>query len=111
MVKNNNGHWPAQLNNADSVRASVKFDQILVSITGTSNADANSVYAQKVYEYVDINVGYRFVNLLYRDPVDESLRADIRLINDVVEQAGGGGEPFDKIDRHFGGSMSNMLVL
>ena len=112
MVKINNGRWPAELNNAAGVRSAVKFDQILVSLTGTSNADANSVYGQKVYEYCDINVGYRFVNLLYRDPVDESLRADIRLINDVVEQAGGGGEPFDAVDRHFGGrSMSNMLVL
>ena len=111
LVKSNFGKWPSSINSPEGVRSAVKFDQILVSLSGTSNADANSVYAQKVYEYVDINVGYRFVNLLYRDPVDETLRADIRLINDVVEQAGGGGESFEAVDRQFGGSMSNMLVL
>jgi hypothetical protein len=111
LVKLNGGYWPQELNSAAGVRSAVLFDQILVSLSGTSNADANSVYAQKVYEFVDINVGYRFVNLLYRDPVDEGLLADIRLINDVVEQAGGGGEAFNSIERTFGGSMRNMLVL
>jgi hypothetical protein len=111
LVKLNGGYWPQELNSAAGVRSAVLFDQIIVSLSGTSNADANSVYAQKVYEFVDINVGYRFVNLLYRDPVDEGLLADIRLINDVVEQAGGGGEAFSSIERNFGGSMRNMLVL
>jgi hypothetical protein len=63
-------------------------------MSGTSNADANSVYAQKVYDFIDVNVGYRFVNPLYRDLDDGSLRVDTSLINDVLEQAGGGGEPF-----------------
>lgn len=111
LMKNCNGGWPPQLNSAEGVRSAVKFDQVIVSMSGTSNADANSVYAQKVYEYVDISVGYCFVNLLYRDPVDEGLRADIRLINDVVEQAGGGGEDFRAIQRQSSNRMSNVLVL
>ena len=65
---------------------------MLVSLSGTSNADANSVYAQKVYDFSDVNIGYRFVNQLYRDVDDGMLRVDTRLINDVQEQAGGGGE-------------------
>ena len=112
-VKANNGSWPADLNSAEAVRSSIKFDQILVSLSGTSNADANTVYAQKVYEFVDINIGYRFVNLLYRDPVDDALRADIRLINDVVEQAGGGGEEFaPELNRRTGAKrMASSLTL
>jgi len=92
-VKRNSGYWPPELNNHAGVRAAILFDQILVSVSGTSNADANSVYAQKVYDFANVNVGYRFVNVLYRDRNDGSLHVDSRLLNDVTEQAGGGGEP------------------
>ena len=93
LVRQNNGYWPLQLNNHEGVRSAVLFDQMLISLSGTSNADANSVYAQKIYEFADVNVGYSFVNQLYRDEDDGSLYVDTRLINDVLEQAGGGGEP------------------
>lgn len=98
-VKLNGNFWPAELNNHEAVRASVQFDQILVSLSGTSNVDANSVYTQKVYSYNDINVGYRFVNLLYHDKRDDRLNVDISVLNDVNEQAGGGGEPFHSYAR------------
>mmetsp|Transcript_1432 Transcript_1432/g.2124 ORF Transcript_1432/g.2124 Transcript_1432/m.2124 type:complete len:599 (-) Transcript_1432:326-2122(-) len=94
MVKMNNGYWPAALNDYESVKAAINLDQLLVSLSGTSNADANAVYAQKVYDYHDINIGYRFVNMLYRHEVSGTMQVDTKVINDVVEQAGGGGEPF-----------------
>jgi hypothetical protein len=97
LVRLNGGHWPHELNNAEAVRASVHFDQILVSLSGTSNVDANSVYAQKVYEFVDVCVGYRFVNLLYRDERDRCLAVDPSLLNDVTEQNGGGGEDLNAV--------------
>lgn len=110
-IKNNGGFWPPELNTAEGVRSSIQFDQILVSFSGTSNADANSVYAQKVYDFVDVNVGYRFANLLYRDLHDGSVHVDSRLINDVVEQAGGGGEDLANkpIGRHYEAKDSIML--
>jgi len=95
MVKHNNGYWPMELNTAEGVRAAFHFDQLLVSLSGTSNADANSVYAQHIYDIVDTNVGYRFVNMLYRDPNDDALKVDPTLLSDVMEQAGGGGEEFN----------------
>lgn len=95
MVKHNNGYWPMELNTAEGVRAAFHFDQLLVSLSGTSNADANSVYAQHIYDLVDTNVGYRFVNMLYRDPSDNALKVDPTLLSDVMEQAGGGGEEFN----------------
>jgi hypothetical protein len=61
-------------------------------LNGVSNVSASDVYAQKIYDFVDINVGYQFVNILYRD-TDGSLGVDTDLINDVREQNGGGGEP------------------
>lgn len=48
---------------------------------------------QKVYDYVDLNIGYRFVNVLFRNPRDGSLEVDVSLLNDVIEQNGGGAEP------------------
>ena len=148
MIQANGGFWPMELNSANGVRSAMHFDQILVSLSGTSNADANAVYAQHVYEWVDLNVGYRFVNMLYRmnnqrrqdkkkkndnnDENDEMVdtnndnndwdmdepqwRVDLRLINDVTEQAGGGGEAMDGVypgdtlgDRI--ADMADMLIL
>ena len=97
LVRLNGGHWPEELNSADAVRASVMFDQILVSFSGVSNVDAKSVYAQKIYEYCDVCVGYRFVNILFKDRYG-CLNVDQTLLNDVVEQVGGGGEELNVIN-------------
>jgi hypothetical protein len=91
LIRLNGGNWPVELNTAEAVRACVLFDQIVVILLGTSNADANSVYAQKVYGYVDLCVG-----------VDHSL------LNDVKEQRGGGGEDVHtRAERQF----SDILIL
>ena len=84
--------WPERLNSHAAVRDSLQFNQILVSLNGVSNVSASDVYAQKIYDFVDINVGYQFVNILYKD-TDGTLKVDTDLINDVREQQGGGGEP------------------
>jgi len=108
MIRLNRGFWPNELNDPESIRASINLDQILVSLSGTSNADANSVYSQKIYDHHDMNIGYRFVNMMFRDPRDGSLKVDTTVINDVVEQAGGGGEPLHVEDI---GAFSEILVL
>jgi hypothetical protein len=92
-VKQNGGHWPADMNDYKSIKRSLHFRHILVCISGTSNANAASVYAQKVYDIVDVNVGYRFVPMNYRTP-DGELKTDSYLLNAVHEQRGGGAEPF-----------------
>jgi hypothetical protein len=92
QIRRNRGYWPEKLNTYAAIRDSLQFNQILVSLNGVSNVSASDVYAQKIYDFVDINVGYQFVNILYRDQ-DGSLKVDTDLINDVREQAGGGGEP------------------
>lgn len=134
-IRDNHGFWPPELNNYSAVRACIHFDQILVSLSGTSNADANSVYSQKVYDYVDgtsrgknlslkcrgclhtflnvlcflVNVGYRFANVLYRNLSDGSLQVDLSIINDVLEQEGGGAEPLngDSLEKR----ASDMLIM
>lgn len=92
LIRQNRGLWPDRLNTHQGIRQSLAFNQILVSLNGVSNLSASSVYAQHIYDFVDITIGYQFVNLLYRD-VDGTLGVDVYLINDVREQNGGGGEP------------------
>ena len=95
------GLWPMYLTNLQSIRSAIAFDQILVSFSGTSNADGNTVYAQKVYGYDALIVGHRFANMLYRSKRGaRSLRANVSLINKVIEQAGGGGEELDQHRKH-----------
>ena len=60
-VKLNDGYWPKDMNNYQSIKSAIHFRHLLVCIKGVSNANAASVYAQKVYDLVDVNVGYRFV--------------------------------------------------
>ena len=92
-IKKAGGYWPSDMNNYQSIKNSLHFRHILVCISGTSNATATTVYAQKVYDLVDVNVGYRFVPMNYRAD-DGSLRTDEYLLNAVCEQRGGGAEPF-----------------
>ena len=89
-IRLNNGYWPREFNNPDCARACLNFDQILVSFSGTSNADANSVYAQKVYDFQSAYVGYAFASMMYNDK--DVARVDLSDINIVTEQTGGGGE-------------------
>jgi len=91
-IKLAGGYWPAELNNYQSIKNAINFRHLLVSLRGTSNANAASVYAQKVYDLEDINVGYRFVRMNYHTD-QGSMRTDPYLLNAVYQQRGGGGEP------------------
>jgi hypothetical protein len=100
QIRRNNGCWPERLNSYESVRESLQFNHILVSLNGVSNISASDVYAQKIYDFVDINVGYQFVNLLYKDS-DGALKVDTDLVNDVREQRGPEkGEPLILASHH-----------
>lgn len=95
-VKLAGGYWPADMNNYQSIKSNLCFRHMLICISGTSNANAASVYAQKVYDLVDVNVGYRFVPMNYH--TEGSLKTDPYLLNAVYEQRGGGAEPFGRED-------------
>jgi hypothetical protein len=92
QIRKNMGYWPENLNSYEAVRSSLQFNQLLVSLNGVSNVSAAGVYAQKVYDFMDVHVGYQFVGILYKD-ADGTLEVDEVLINDVRQQQGGGGEP------------------
>lgn len=48
MIRKHGGCWPDRLNNPRSIRDSLQFNQILVSLNGVSNISASDVYAQKI---------------------------------------------------------------
>jgi hypothetical protein len=95
-IAENKGHWPDTWNNAASVRHHIRWSEIIVNFSGTANASGSSVYAQKVYDYVDLNVGYAFATILALDEKGY-LVVDGELLNDVMEQCGGGGEDFQNV--------------
>lgn len=96
LLNENGGFWPDSLNNYQSIRNSIKFNNILISFSGTSNTNASTVFAHKVYSRNDLFVGFQFANILYRNDVG-ALMVDKALINDCLEQYGGGGEPLNVV--------------
>ncbi len=92
LVEENQGYWPEELNTYEQVRKHVHFYEIIVNFSGTSNVSGATVYGQKVYEFADLNVGYRFAPLLFKSDTGK-LVVDSSLLNDVLEQLGGGAEP------------------
>jgi len=79
-------------NNVSGIRESLGFDQLIVTFRGVSNVSAAEVYAEKVYKLVDVNVGYDFATMLYRS--EEGVKVDMVVLSDIIEQDGGGAEPW-----------------
>ena len=96
-IAENNGFWPSELNSYDAVRKAINFYEIIVSFSGTANVSGSSVYSQKIYQYVDMTVGYTFVNVLAKNK-EGKIYVDTSLLNDVKEQRGGGAEPIAEKD-------------
>lgn len=109
MVVENDGYWPLELNNAAAVRDAIQFDQLIIRLTGVSNADASTVFSHTVYDLQDLRVGYQFTNMLYRCPRDGALQADVGRLNDIYEQDGGGGEVISQPNVHKVRDMSVLL--
>jgi hypothetical protein len=99
QIRKNGGSWPERLNTHYAIRESLKFNQILVSLNGVSNVSASDVYAQKIYDFVDINVGYQFVNILYRDS-DGTLGVDVSLEGRFEGTAVGDAVPGRRLYRY-----------
>ena len=54
-------------NNYTSIYKSIDFNHLIVMFQGVSNVSTSTVYANKDYKLVDINVGYEFVTTMYRE--------------------------------------------
>jgi hypothetical protein len=85
--------FPPELNSYEQLREHTKFQDISATFNGTDHITGNTVYSNKFYTYHDLVVGWRFANTLVRNEFTGHIGVDPSLINDVVEQYGGGGEP------------------
>ena len=95
MIRQNGGYWPADWNNPHDIRNALQFTDLIVTLTGISNVSASTVHAYKRFKYGDVLVGYTFANMLFAEQDSSRLLVDHSLVNDVIEQEGGGAEPFD----------------
>lgn len=90
-IAEHKGMWP--FDSYKDIREHLKFTQMIVTFSGTANASGTSVYAQTVYEFDRVYVGYVFANLLTRQKGHWVV--DSELIDDIREQKGGGAEPIE----------------
>ena len=105
MIADNGGKWPTELNTYEQIRESIHFHEIVVLFNGTSNATGTTGFKQHIYHFANVNIGYTFASVLHLNS-EGVLSVDERLLNDVLEQRGGGGEPFGVIE----GNMTTQAV-
>lgn len=91
-----------------------------ITLSGTSAVSANTVFAEHVYEYEDVVVGWQFANMVYEKETKRPLRllqnlfgcgskgaantsvttkVDTALIHDIVPQPGDDYEDLDERNR------------
>ncbi|KAL7501715.1 hypothetical protein ACHAXN_007533 [Cyclotella atomus] len=108
--------WDPSFNSYESIRSSlVEFSSIRVVLNGGSALSKSEVYAEKVYSYHDVCVGWQYVGVCYdvdatndgctmlgcgskkQDSIEDekATRVDFSLIHDIVPQRGGDFEPLD----------------
>ena len=66
-----------------------EFISLRITLSGTSAVSANTVFAEHVYEYEDVVVGWRFANMVYEKPPKRSGRLLQRLFGRGKETAKG----------------------
>ena len=67
------------------------YEDAVILLSNSLSSDLHLRRMGLCSDFVDVNIGYQFVNILYRNN-DGSLGVDVDLVNDVREQHGGGGE-------------------
>ena len=105
LIRSNNGQWPANLSDAESVRKYVRFNDMIISFSGTSNASGRAVYSQKVYTSADVCIGYTFANVLALE--NRRIVVDLNMLNEIREQIGGGAHPRPMSDPDDGNAIIN----
>ena len=89
-IRREGGYWPMHLYSHEHIRASiVPFEKLILTLSGTCRG--HSVFAQHVYYFDEIKIGYVFVEMA--DISCKEIYIDFSKINVVKEQFGGGREP------------------
>ena len=94
LIKRNKA-WPADLNTHEKIRGVLEFQQIVISLEAISASSKSTVYADKTYPVECLKIGWKFVDMTYKVEGNSSspYHVDLSLVNRIMEQEGGGGEP------------------
>lgn len=88
--------WPADKFTSMGIRNGLKkFTKLAITFNAVSNSSASSVYAQYLYDFDDIVIGYEHAKATYYDSQSNLIQVDRNLLHDVIEQEGGGAESLD----------------
>jgi len=93
MIQRNHGRWSSTYDSYQKIRDTLHFSQINVSLQGVSDTSKSTVYAQTNYDFEEVMVGYKFLDMTFQDPDTKNYFVDFSLINCLTEQVGGGCEP------------------
>ena len=85
--------WPTEYNlSPQDIRRSLRDFGSLHIIFQHVTHSGIVAFSHKRYEYNDLLIGYRFADIAYTKNGYDDVHIDRFLINDVIEQDGGGGE-------------------
>jgi len=85
--------WPTEYNmSPEDIRRSLRDFGSLHIIFQHVTHSGIVAFSHKRYEYNDLLIGYRFADIAYTKNGYDDVHIDRFLINDVIEQDGGGGE-------------------
>mmetsp|Transcript_2665 Transcript_2665/g.3700 ORF Transcript_2665/g.3700 Transcript_2665/m.3700 type:complete len:602 (-) Transcript_2665:105-1910(-) len=87
------GVWPTHMLNPSQIRESmIDFDELTVTLTGTSASNGQQVYAKKIYSFAHLVVGFKFVHMVYKDEKSHLLKYNTDNLSVVEEEFKGSGE-------------------
>ncbi len=113
------GRWDAKLNNYQDIRKSlVEFNSIRIMMSGSSALSKGEVYAEKMYAYDDVFIGWKLVGVCFEDErttnssqscrrskrrsgeyaEERKTRVDMSLLHDICPQKGANYEPMMLLD-------------
>ncbi|KAK1737870.1 putative inward rectifier potassium channel [Skeletonema marinoi] len=101
MIVQEGGKWDKDFNTASEIRQCLnEFISLRITLSGTSAVSANTVFAEHVYEYEDVVVGWRFANMVYeKEPKRKLLRRLFPFGRGEAAEVKGNCETFTKVDK------------
>ncbi|KAK1737864.1 potassium channel family protein [Skeletonema marinoi] len=101
MIVQEGGKWDKDFNTASEIRQCLnEFISLRITLSGTSAVSANTVFAEHVYEYEDVVVGWRFANMVYeQEPKRKLLRRLFPFGRGEAAEVKGNCETFTKVDK------------
>jgi len=87
-IEKNGGFWPHDINTAAELQKTLRFDKIIITLTGICDLSATNVQIAKKYNIQDVMIGYDFAPMVYKVQALGKLKVDMGLMHDIIAQEG-----------------------